>query len=91
MPEVGFKPTVSESKQSMPMPQNVRPLVPAENHMKPINTKCRITDCYRWWYIHLPLGFKGLIIYNEEYLLLRTLIIHSVNQVKCCQAEFGTL
>jgi hypothetical protein len=44
MPEVGFKPTVSESKQSRPMPQTVQPLVPAENHMKPINTKCRITD-----------------------------------------------
>jgi hypothetical protein len=33
----------------------------SENHTKPINTKCSITDCQNRWFIYLPLGFKGLI------------------------------
>jgi hypothetical protein len=33
----------------------------SENHAKPINTKCSITDCQSRWFIHLQLGFKGLI------------------------------
>jgi len=32
----------------------------SENHAKPINTKCSITDCQRRWFIYLPLGLKGL-------------------------------
>jgi hypothetical protein len=28
-----------------------------ENNKKPINTLCTVTD---WWYIYLPLGFKGI-------------------------------
>jgi hypothetical protein len=31
-----------------------------ENHTRPINTKCTVTDCLRMWYIELPLGFKVL-------------------------------
>jgi hypothetical protein len=31
-----------------------------ENNTKPINTKCRVTDCWSSWYVQLPLGFKGL-------------------------------
>jgi hypothetical protein len=34
----------------------------SENHVKPINTKCSITDCQSRWFIQLPLGLKGLII-----------------------------
>jgi hypothetical protein len=33
----------------------------SENHAKPINTKCNITDCQSRWFIYLPLGLKGLI------------------------------
>jgi hypothetical protein len=32
----------------------------SENHAKPINTKCSITDCQSRWFIYLPLGLKGL-------------------------------
>jgi hypothetical protein len=32
-----------------------------ENNAKPINTKCRVTDCQSSWYIKLQLGFKGLM------------------------------
>jgi hypothetical protein len=32
----------------------------SENHAKPINTKCSITDCQSRWFIQLPLGLKGL-------------------------------
>jgi hypothetical protein len=32
----------------------------SENHTKPINTKCGITDCQRKWFIYLPLSLKGL-------------------------------
>jgi hypothetical protein len=34
--------------------------VKIENHTKPINAKCRVTDYQSSWYINLPLGFKGL-------------------------------
>jgi hypothetical protein len=34
----------------------------SENHTKPINTKCRMTDCQSSWYIQLPFDFKGLIL-----------------------------
>jgi hypothetical protein len=36
----------------------------SENHAKPINTKCRITDCQSRWFIQLPLGLKGLNAIN---------------------------
>jgi hypothetical protein len=32
----------------------------SENHAKPINTKCSITDCQSRWFIWLPLGLKRL-------------------------------
>jgi hypothetical protein len=32
----------------------------SENHTKPINIKCSITDCQSRWFILLPLGLKGL-------------------------------
>jgi hypothetical protein len=32
----------------------------SENHAKPINTKCSITDCQSRWFIYLPLGLTGL-------------------------------
>jgi hypothetical protein len=35
----------------------------SENHTKPINTKCSITDCQSRWFIWVPLGLKGLILY----------------------------
>jgi hypothetical protein len=35
-----------------------------ENHTKPINTKCSITDCQSRWFIYeyLLLGLKGMIM-----------------------------
>jgi hypothetical protein len=33
----------------------------SENHAKPIDTKCSITDCQSRWFIYLPLVLKGLI------------------------------
>jgi hypothetical protein len=33
-----------------------------DNSAKPINTKCRVTDCQSSWYIKLQLGFKGLML-----------------------------
>jgi hypothetical protein len=35
-------------------------VVYSENHAKPINTKCSITDCQSRWFIYLPLGLKGV-------------------------------
>jgi hypothetical protein len=37
----------------------------SENHTKPINTKYSITDCQIRWFIQLPLGLKGLMIFPE--------------------------
>jgi hypothetical protein len=42
----------------MPFKETVT--VYSENHAKPINTKCSITDCQSSWFIQLPLGLKGL-------------------------------
>jgi hypothetical protein len=36
-------------------------VVCSENHAKPINTKCSVTDCQSVWFIKLPLGLKGLM------------------------------
>jgi hypothetical protein len=33
----------------------------SENHVKPINTKCSITDCQSRWLIYFPYSLKGLI------------------------------
>jgi hypothetical protein len=33
----------------------------SENHTKPLNTKCSITDCQSRWFMLLSLGLKGLI------------------------------
>jgi hypothetical protein len=30
-----------------------------ENHKRPINTKCTVTDCYSRWYTCFPLAFKA--------------------------------
>jgi hypothetical protein len=32
----------------------------SENHAKPTNTKCSITDCQSRWSIYLPLGLEEL-------------------------------
>jgi hypothetical protein len=32
-----------------------------QNHIKHINTTCRVTDCLIRWCTYLALGFKGLI------------------------------
>jgi hypothetical protein len=37
----------------------------SENHTKPINTKYSITDCQIRWFIQLPLGLRGLMIFPE--------------------------
>jgi hypothetical protein len=34
----------------------------SENHAKPINTKCSITDCQSRWFIYLPLSLNGLSV-----------------------------
>jgi hypothetical protein len=39
-------------------------LVHTENHTKHINTKCRGTDCWSNWYIQLPFGLKGLMMWD---------------------------
>jgi hypothetical protein len=47
----------------------------SENHAKPINTKCSITDCQSRWFIYLPIGLKGLIqkiycgVIGSEYIV----------------------
>jgi hypothetical protein len=36
---------------------------------KTLNTKrapCRIFECYTWWYVKEPLGFKRLIIFKRS-------------------------
>jgi hypothetical protein len=38
----------------------------SENHAKPINTKCSITEYQRKWFIYLPFGFKGLKVANKS-------------------------
>jgi hypothetical protein len=40
-------------------------VVCSENHAKPINTKCSITDSQSRWFIYLPLDLKGLNIYDD--------------------------
>jgi hypothetical protein len=47
-----------------------------ENHVKPINTKCSITDCQSRWFIQLPLALKGLmtncsLVLEEDLRLMR--------------------
>jgi hypothetical protein len=32
-----------------------------ENHAKPINIKCNITDCQNRWFLELLLGLTGLM------------------------------
>jgi hypothetical protein len=46
----------------------------SENHAKPINTKCSITDCQSRWFIYLPLSLKGLITLLLLYRLQDHLI-----------------
>jgi hypothetical protein len=50
----------------------------SENHAKPINTKCSITDCQSTWFIQLPLGLKGLNDYSAQKWpgMLHSLCIH---------------
>jgi hypothetical protein len=47
----------------------------SENHTKPINTKCSITDCKSRWLIWLPLGLKGLRIGMVPTRPIRTCVM----------------
>jgi hypothetical protein len=41
----------------------------SEIHTEQINAMsapCRIFECKTWWYVKLPLGFKGLISFNGD-------------------------
>jgi hypothetical protein len=40
----------------------------SKNHIRPINTKCRATDCWSRWCTYLPLGFKGLSGMKQEQI-----------------------
>jgi hypothetical protein len=42
----------------------------SEKHTKHINTKCSIADCQSRWYIYLPLGLKGLVIYICNFVFI---------------------
>jgi hypothetical protein len=41
----------------------------SENHAKPINTKCSITDCRIRWFIYLPLNLRGIICWSMKMLI----------------------
>jgi hypothetical protein len=40
-------------------------VVYSENHTKSKNTKRNITECQNRWFIYLPLGLKGLIVFYD--------------------------
>jgi hypothetical protein len=44
-----------------------------ENHTKPINIKWTVTDFLSRWYIYLPLGFRGLILFSKRRINLASL------------------
>jgi hypothetical protein len=37
----------------------------SENHTKSKNSKHSITECQSRWFIYLPLGLKGLIVFHD--------------------------
>jgi hypothetical protein len=52
----------------------------SENHTKPINIKCSITDCLSRWFIYLLLGLKGLTISNAAFCIYGFRMVLSVNR-----------
>jgi len=56
----------------------------SENHAKPINTKCSITDCQRRWFIYLPLSLKEL---NEVTLHHHAERVNSKLRAETCKTE----
>jgi hypothetical protein len=62
-----FKNSVRTSKINWLMLFQEIIAVYSENHAKPINTKCSITDCQSRWFISLSLGLKGLIYRYVKY------------------------
>jgi hypothetical protein len=47
----------------------------SQNHAKPINTKCSITDCQRRWFIYLLFGLKGLSLFNKAFSVSEVIFI----------------